>query len=75
MDEFREEQQRQLPGNAISWYERVRPSLTEDRGDALDAALRDPAISARAIAAVLERWGHPVKEGTISAWRRARVPR
>lgn len=73
MDEFAAEQARLLPGNAVSWYERVVPHLDREQAEALAAALRAPEISARAIAAVLERWGHPVKEGTISAWRRARV--
>lgn len=63
------EQTRILPGNAVSWYERIAPELTADQLESLDAALASADISARAIAAVLERWGHPVKEGTIARWR------
>lgn len=73
MDPFEAEQAKLLPGNAVSWYERVAPELTGEQLEALDRALRSPAISARAIAAVLERWGYSVKEGTIASWRRARV--
>lgn len=73
MDEFEAEQAALTPGNAVSWYERTVPHLSVEQRASLDAALRSPQISARAIVAVLERWGHPVKEGTLSAWRRARV--
>ena len=73
MDEFAAEQSAIRPGNAVSWFERVAPHLQSDQVEALTRALHSPQISARAIAGVLERWGHPVKEGTISAWRRARV--
>jgi hypothetical protein len=73
VDEFAIEQARQRPGNAVSWRERIELHLTDGQRASLDAALSSPQISARAIAAVLERWGHPVKEGTISAWRRSRV--
>ena len=41
----------------------------------LDAALVSPDISARAIAVVLAGWGHEVKEGTISKWRKFRLGR
>ena len=57
-------------GNATSWYDLVVPALTEAEREALDAALGNPQITNRAIALVLERWGHQVKEGTIGAWRR-----
>lgn len=73
VDEFAVEQSRMRPGNAVSWYERIRPALTDEQAASLDAALRSREISARAISSVLQRWGHPVKEGTIAAWRRARV--
>lgn len=69
MDEFAAEQVRNLPGNALSWYEKVTPHLTAEQRESLDSALRSDTISARAIATVLERWGHPVKAGTISKWR------
>lgn len=75
MDEFASEQAQQAArrGNAQSWYERVVPQLTDDERAALDQAIASPQITARTIATVLERWGHPVREGTISAWRRARA--
>jgi len=73
VDEFAAEQAAITPGNAVSWYERVSPHLTDAQRSSLDEALRNPTISARAIVAVLGRWGHPVKEGTLSAWRRSRV--
>lgn len=59
-------------GNTVSWYETIIPDLTDEQRTALDAALDDRRITAVAIATVLERWGHRVKVGTISSWRRNR---
>ena len=75
MDEFAAAQARLPRGNTISWYEKVTPELTAEQVVKLDAALASPDISARAIAVVLDGWGHQVKEGTISKWRKFRLGR
>ena len=75
MDEFAAAQARLPRGNTISWYEKVTPELTPEQVVKLDAALASPDISARAIAVVLDGWGHEVKEGTISKWRKFRLGR
>lgn len=75
MDEFVAAQNGLVRGNTVSWYERVAPELTVEQRASLDAALASPDISARAIAVVLAGWGHEVKEGTISKWRKFRLGR
>ena len=74
MDEFVEEEQQLalLRGNRLSWYERIAPSVGEERLASLDRALADPGITSVTISRVLERWGFEVKAGTIGAWRRSR---
>jgi len=55
------------------WWVRVLGEVDEARRESLLAAARDPRISHRAIALVLQGWGFAASVAQVGHWRRTHV--
>ena len=74
MSEFKEAQQQlERRKGQPSWYDRIRPDLSDKQQVALDDALDDKTIYHTTIAKVLEQWGYTVNATQVSHYRRARL--
>lgn len=71
MADFEAAQARQKRNGVQSWYDRITPEMTEDRRESLDAALKSPKFTARAIAEVLADWGYDVPHERVTSYRKS----
>lgn len=68
MDEFLRAQHDTSGPGVAGWWETL--DISDEQRASLDAAGMNAAISHRAIATVLERWGYPITVGQVGHWRR-----
>lgn len=74
MSEFKT-MQKQMEGKKgqPSWYDRIRPDLSDEKQAALDDALSDRSIYHTTIAAVLDQWGFDVTRAQVAHYRRSHL--
>jgi hypothetical protein len=71
MDEFAAAQKELHKGGVSGWWETT--DMGADQWTQLIEAARNPRISHRAIATVLNRWGVEVTVSQVGHWRRSHV--
>ena len=70
LSEFEAAQSTLRRSGYASWYERVMDELDDDRKASLDAALKSPHLTPRAIRLVLADWGYDVSLNAVQDRRR-----
>lgn len=68
LDEFHTAQAALRGPGVLPWWQTI--NLTDEQHTKLDAALRDPSITSRAISVVLHQWGHEVNPRKVGDYRR-----
>ncbi len=71
MDEFKQAQRELRKGGRSGWWDNT--DMGADQWSLLIDAARNPKISHRAIATVLNRWGVEVTVAQVGHWRRSHV--